>query len=352
MPISDQPFGQLPDGSAVTRYTLFNGNLQACILNYGGILQSLQVPDRNGKLADIVLGFDSLEPYLDEHPYFGALIGRYANRIADGKFSLDGKDYQLSCNNGPNHLHGGNQGFDRKLWEAEARESEQGPQLILRYLSPDGEEGYPGNLQVEVTYTLTEQALKIDYLATTDAPTILNLTNHAYFNLAGRGTILDHEIRLYADDYLPVDEHLIPEEFSAWVAGTAMDLRELKPIREYLQQRDSQIERANGGFDHCWILVRRPAKDGFAAELVDPGSGRSLCVYTTQPGIQFYTGNFLDGTLTGKNGSRYEKHAGLCLETQHYPDSPNHLAFPSTVLQPGESFRQSTTYQLASRLRF
>lgn len=345
MPISDQPFGQLRDGRDVTRYTLSNGNLQACILNYGGILQSLQVPDRKGNLADVLLGFDTLEPYIDEHPYFGALIGRYANRIAEGKFSLNGKNYLLACNNGPNHLHGGNQGFDRKLWEAEARDSEQGPQLILRYLSPDGEEGYPGNLHVEVTYTLTELALKIDYLATTDAPTILNLTNHAYFNLAGRGTILDHEIRLYADDYLPVDEHLIPEEFSAWVAGTAMDLRERKPIREYLQQQDIQIERANGGFDHCWILVRRPAKDGFAAELVDPGSGRCMCVYTTQPGIQFYTGNFLDGTLTGKNRATYEKHAGLCLETQHYPDSPNHMAFPSAVLQPGETFRQSTSYE-------
>lgn len=345
MPVSDQPFGQLPDGRDVTRYILADGNLQACILNFGGILQSLQVPDRNGQLADVVLGFDTLEPYLDEHPYFGALIGRYANRIAGGRFSLNGKNYQLACNNGPNHLHGGKQGFDRKLWEAEARESEQGSQLVLRYLSPDGEEGYPGNLQVEVTYTLTSQALRIDYLATTDAPTILNLTNHAYFNLAGHGTILDHEIRLYADDYLPVNEHLIPEEFSAWVAGTAMDVRELKPIREYLQQQDIQIERANGGFDHCWIRVRRPDKDGFAAELVDPHSGRCMCVYTSQPGIQLYTGNFLDGTLTGKNGVAYDKHAGLCLETQHYPDSPNHMAFPSTVLQPGETYRQSTTYQ-------
>lgn len=349
MPISLHPFGQLPDDRAVTRYTLTQGKLEACILDYGGILQSLRVPDRDGKPADIVLGFDTLEPYLAEHPYFGALIGRYANRIAEGKFNLEGKSYQLACNNRPNHLHGGNEGFDKKLWEAEARESEQGPQLVLRYLSADGEEGYPGNLQVEVTYTLTAQALTIDYLATTDTPTIINLTNHAYFNLAGSGTILDHEISLYADDYLPVDEHLIPEEFSAWVAGTAMDLRELKPIREYLQKEDEQIARANGGFDHCWIRVRRPHKDGFVAELVEPRSGRSLQVYTTQPGIQFYTGNFLDGSLTGKHGELYRKHAGLCLETQHYPDSPNHPAFPSTVLNPGETYRQSTTYRFDIR---
>jgi aldose 1-epimerase len=346
MPVSEQSFGQLPDGRQVSRYTLTNGGLEAHILNYGGILQSLHVPDRDGNLADVVLGFDTMQPYLNEHPYFGALIGRYANRIAEGRFSLEGKAYQLACNNGRNHLHGGNTGFDKRLWEAETRESEQGPQLVLRYLSPDGEEGYPGNLQVQVTYALTaDQALQIDYEAITDAPTILNLTNHAYFNLAGCGAILDHEIALYADDYLPVDEHLIPQAFSAWVAGTAMDLRELKPIREYLQKQDEQITRAAGGFDHCWIRVREPDKHGFAAELLDPGSGRNLCVYTTQPGIQFYTGNFLDGSLTGKNGMCYDKHAGLCLETQHYPDSPNHLAFPSTVLQPGEIYRQSTTYR-------
>jgi aldose 1-epimerase len=347
MPVSGQPFGQLADGRPVTRYTLTNGNLQTCILDYGGILQSLQVPDRDGRLADVVLGFDSLQPYLGEHPYFGALVGRYANRIANGKFSLNGKSYQLACNDGPHHLHGGDAGFDRKLWETEARESDEGPQLTLRHLSPDGEEGYPGNLQVTVTYTLRGQALEIDYIATTDAPTIINLTSHAYFNLAGSGTILDHRIALYADDYLPVDEHLIPEEFSAWVAGTAMDLRELKPICEYLEKQDEQIARANGGFDHCWILVRKPDKHGFAAELTDPGSGRRLCVYTTQPGIQFYTGNFLDGSITGKHGVRYEKHAGLCLETQHYPDSPNHLAFPSTVLQPGETYRHNTTYRFS-----
>lgn len=352
MPISSEPFGKLADGRPVERYTLSHAGLTACILDYGGILQALQVPDRHGNLADVVLGFDTLQPYLDEHPYFGALIGRYANRIANGKFSLNGKTYQLACNNGPNHLHGGIEGFDKRLWEAEMRESEPGPQLVLRYLSPDGEEGYPGNLQVQVTYTLTaEQALQIDYQATTDAPTILNLTNHAYFNLAGCGTILDHKIALYADDYLPVNAHLIPNEFSAWVAGTAMDLRELKPIREYLQKQDEQIARAAGGFDHCWILVRKPDKNGFAAELVEPGSGRSMSVYTTQPGIQFYTGNFLDGSLTGKNGARYEKHAGLCLETQHYPDSPNHMAFPSTVLQPGETYRHSTTYRFGIRDR-
>jgi aldose 1-epimerase len=350
MPIACENFGQLHDGRPVKRYTLTHAGVEACILDYGGILQALRVPDRQGNLSDVVLGFDTLQPYLDEHPYFGALIGRYANRIAEGRFNLNGKTYQLACNNGRHHLHGGYAGFDKQLWESEASESEQGPQLVLRYLSPDGEEGYPGNLQVQVTYTLSAaQALQIDYEATTDAPTILNLTNHAYFNLAGNGTILDHEIALYADDYLPVDEHLIPQDFSAWVAGTAMDLRELKPIREYLQKQDEQITRASGGFDHCWIRVREPDKQGFIAELVDPASGRSLCIYTTQPGIQFYTGNFLDGTLTGKNGARYDKHAGLCLETQHYPDSPNHLAFPSTILQPGETYRQTTTYRFGIR---
>lgn len=346
MPVSTQPFGELPDGRLVNGHTLTNAGLEARILDYGGILQSLLVPDVNGNFTDVVLGFDTLPPYLDEHPYFGALIGRYANRISNGQFNLNEKNYQLACNNGPNHLHGGNEGFDKKLWEAATKDSEQGPQLVLRYLSPDGEEGYPGNLQIEVTYTLTpDNALQIDYLATTDAPTILNLTNHTYFNLAGLGTILDHEIALYADDYLPVDENLIPQDYSAWVAGTAMDLRQLAPIHQHLEKQDEQIERAAGGFDHCWIRVRDPDKQGFIAELVERQSGRSLKVYTTQPGIQFYTGNFLDGTLVGKNGDRYEKYAGLCLETQHYPDSPNHLGFPSTLLQPGETYRQSTTYR-------
>ena len=348
MSISSQPFGRLADGRTVHCHTLAHGGLEARILDYGGIVQSLLVPDRHGNLADVVLGFDTLEPYLQEHPYFGALVGRYANRIARGKFSLNGKDYQLACNNGPNHLHGGNHGFDKKLWDTETRGSESGPQLVLRYLSPDGEEGYPGNLQVEVTYTLTaDRALQIVYSATTDAPTILNLTNHTYFNLAGGGSILDHEIALYADDYLPVDENLIPQEFSAWVAGTAMDLRQRAPIGQYLERDDEQLTRAAGGFDHCWVRVRDADKHGFVAELFEPQSGRRMCVYTTQPGIQCYTANFLDGTLTGKSGKPYEKHAGLCLETQHYPDSPNHVGFPSTLLQPGEAYRQSTTYRFS-----
>jgi len=351
--MSSQPFGQLPDGRTVHCHSLLHAGLEVRILDYGGIVQSLFVPDRNGNQTDVVLGFDTLQPYLDEHPYFGALVGRYANRIAKGKFSLNGKDYQLACNNGPNHLHGGIEGFDKKLWDAETRESEtaeseHGPQLILRYLSPDGEEGYPGNLQVEVTYTLTSDgALQIDYLATTDAPTILNLTNHSYFNLAGHGSIRDHEIALYADDYLPVDENLIPHEYTAWVAGTVMDLRQRAPIRQHLETRDEQIIRAAGGFDHCWIRVRDRDKHGFVAELIEPESGRCMRVYTTQPGIQFYTGNFLDGTLAGKKGVRYEKHAGLCLETQHYPNSPNRIGFPSTLLQPGETYRQSTSYRFS-----
>ena len=350
MPISTNPFGQLPDGHSVECHTLKNAQgMEARILTYGGILQSLLVPDRDGNLADVVLGFDTLEPYLGEHPYFGALIGRYANRIAKGEFTLDNLTYDLACNNGPNHLHGGNAGFDKKLWQAEPRESVDGVQLTLRYCSPDGEEGYPGNLQVEVTYTLTPRnELKLDYQAVTDAPTIINLTNHAYFNLAGHGSgyrsILDHEIRLFADDYLPVDENLIPIGESEWVAGTAMDLREMAPIDRYFSEPNEQMQRASGGYDHCWILVRNPDLGGFAAKLVDSASGRKLCVYTTQPGLQFYTGNFLDGTLVGKHGVRYEKYDGLCLETQHFPDSPNQDRFPATELRPGATYRQSTTY--------
>jgi aldose 1-epimerase len=348
MSIIRTPFGMLPDGRTVDCFTLSDaGGMEARILTYGGILQSLQVPDRNGKLADVVLGFGSLAPYLDEHPYFGALIGRYANRIARGRFSLNGKTYTLACNNGPNHLHGGIAGFDKKLWDAEAHHTTQGPQLILRYRSADGEEGYPGNLQTSVTYTLASlNELRIDYHATTDDTTVINLTNHAYFNLAGHGSILQHEIYLAADFYLPVDKNLIPLSVSEPVAETPMDLREPIEIGTHFGKPHEQIVRASGGYDHCWMLNKHRA-DGPAAEVTESASGRRLRVYTTQPGVQFYTGNFLDGTLTGKNGSRYEKYSGFCLETQHFPDSPNHPAFPSTVLEPGEIYQHSTIYQFS-----
>lgn len=349
MSINRKPFGILPDGRGVDCYTLTGVNgVEARILTYGGILQSLYTPDRDGRLADVVLGFDSLGPYLDEHPYFGALIGRYANRIARGRFSLNGKSYVLACNNGPNHLHGGIEGFDKKLWTAETHHTTQGAQLVLHYSSADGEEGYPGNLQVSVTYTLTSQnALRIDYHATTDDTTVLNLTNHAYFNLAGHGSILGHEVRLAADFYLPVDKNLIPQSVSAPVDESQMNLREFIPIGTHFQHPEEQIRLASGGYDHCWMLNRNMDADGPAAEVVEPSSGRKMLIYTTQPGMQFYTGNFLDGTLIGKRGVVYQKYAGFCLETQHFPDSPNHPAFPSTVLEPGEIYQHSTIYQFA-----
>lgn len=347
MPVSKAPFGHTHDGQAVDCYTLSNeSGMEARIMTYGGILQSLRMPDSRGAIDDIVLGFDSLEPYLEDHPYFGALVGRYANRIARGRFRLGKKEYQLACNNGANHLHGGVDGFDRKLWLAHVPVSAAGQQLTLRCHSADGDEFYPGDLQVEVSYTLTQDnELKLEYRARSDAPTIVNLTHHAYFNLAGHGTVLDHELQLAAERFLPVDKHLIPTGELAEVAGTCMDFRELRPIGMSMPAEDAQLKLAAGGFDHCWALNNKTSACTFAAELREPTSGRRMQVYTTQPGIQFYSGNFLDGTLQGRQGEHYRKHAGLCLETQHYPDSPNQPAFPSTVLMPGEVYEQTTIYK-------
>jgi aldose 1-epimerase len=347
MAVSKTPFGSTHDGQPVDCYTLANeSGVEARIMTYGGTLLSLRVPDRHGQTGDVVLGFATLAPYLEDHPYFGAIIGRYANRIARGHFQLNHNEYQLACNNGRNHLHGGVEGFDRKVWLAHVPVSAAGPQLILRCHSADGDEGYPGNLQVEVSYTLTQAGeLKIDYRAKTDAPTIVNLTNHAYFNLDGGSTVLDHRLKILAERYLPVDRYLIPTGELADVTGSCMDFRQPRSIGSAMQGSDEQLELAEGGYDHCWALNNKTGDCTLAAEVHSPASGRRMRVHTTQPGIQVYSGNFLDGTLVGKAGEAYAKHAGLCLETQHFPDSPNQPAFPSAVLMPAETYQHTTIYQ-------
>ena len=343
-------FGKTTDGTEVQLFTLANAHgLKATITNFGGTLTSLMVPDKDGKMGDVILGFDNVSGYQSaafrkSTPYFGALIGRYGNRIAKGKFMLDGKAYQLPTNNGANSLHGGKVGFDQRVWEATPGTSPAGPTLILKYLSKDGEEGYPGNLTVTVVYTLTnDDALQIDYTATTDKATVVNLTNHAYFNLShGVGKdILDHEVTLPADRYNVVDAGLIPTGELKPVKGTPFDLTTPHAIGE----RSAQVP---GGYDHTWIRNTATGQHS-AATVHDPASGRTMEVTTDQPGIQFYTGNFLDGTLTGKNGTVYGKHAGFCLETQHFPDSPNQPKFPSTVLKPGETFHSVSSYKFGVR---
>lgn len=342
MTISSESFGRIGD-SEVSLFTLRNGNgMEAKITNYGGIVISLTVPDANGEPVDVVLGFDSLQPYLDGHPYFGAIVGRYANRIANGEFVLEGKPYKLARNNGNNHLHGGLEGFDKKVWEARTiqRPSETG--VELRCLSRDGEEGYPGSLKVFVTYALTDRnELKIDYLAYSDAVTVVNLTHHGYFNLHGQGNgdILDHELMILADRYTPVNEQLIPTGDLEEVAGGPMDFRTSKKVgRDFAQ--------VPGGFDHNFVLNKRDSAT-VAARLHSPETGIVMEVFTDQPGIQFYSGNFLDGSLTGKNGKKYEQHFALCLETQHFPDSPNQPGFPLTILRPDEKFESQTVYRFS-----
>jgi aldose 1-epimerase len=348
--ISKMPFGKLPDGTQVTLYTLTNGRVTARITDYGGIVTELHAPDKAGKTADVVLGFDTLEGYLAGHPYFGAITGRYANRIAGGKFALEGKTYSLAVNNGPNSLHGGLKGFDKVMWKAEELATPDGPALKLTRTSPDGEEGYPGALTVTVTYTVTnDDALKIDYVAVTDAPTVLNLTNHSYFNLAGpsAGKILDHELTIAADKVTAVDGDLIPTGVLADVKGTPLDFD--KPTA--LGSSIAQIPGEPGGYDHNYVL--RDYKPGrkspaFAARVKDPKSGRVMTVLTTEPGVQLYTANFLDGSLKGKGGVVYDKNRAFCLETQHWPDSPNHPAFPTTRLNPGETYTQTTVYKFSA----
>lgn len=350
MTITSQPFGETADGALIERYTLTNLNgLEAEIMTYGGTLLALRVPDRAGEFGDIVLGFDTLEPYLADHPFFGALVGRFCNRIADAQFTLNGTTYPLARNDGVNHLHGGPHGLHRAIWRASERRSEAGPSLALHYLSRDGEEGYPGNLSVDVVYTLTEQnALRIDYSATTDRDTVINLTNHAYFNLTGGADILDHEIQLDGTRFLPIDETLIPIGELRPVQDTPMDFTISTMIGDRITAADEQVRRGQG-YDHTWVLDKPADALGHAARVYTPVNGRALDVSTTAPGVQFYSGNMLDGSLAGKAGMIYTRNSGLCLETQHFPDSPNQPQFPSTVLRPGETYRQSTIFQFSVR---
>jgi len=349
--IGKSAFGTTPDGESVDLYTLRNDQgMEVTIMTYGGIITSLKTPDKAGVSKDVVLGFPTLAQYLESSPYFGALIGRYGNRIANGKFTLDGKTYALAKNDGPNHLHGGNKGFDKVVWNASERPGQNSATLVLARLSADGEEGYPGNLHVKVTYTLNQDnSLDIRYEARTDQKTVINLTNHSYFNLSGdfSSTILDHVLQIPADSYLPVDAGLIPTGEIQPVTGTPFDFREPKKIGEDINAVNEQLKRGMG-FDHCWVLNKQDGEMALAARVYEPGSGRVLEVYTTEPGIQFYTGNFLDGTLTAKNGGTYARRSGFCLETEHFPDSPNQKEFPSVVLNPGDQYVSRTTFKFST----
>ena len=338
--IQRSDFGRLPDGRTPSLFSLTNPNgLIARISNYGTILTELHVPDRQGRLADVVLGFDNLDQYLQGHPYFGCTVGRVANRIAQGKFSLDGQLYSLALNNGPNHLHGGLKGFDKVLWHAEPQPRQS---VKFTYASADGEEGYPGRLEVTVVITLTDSdELRIDYTALTDRPTPVNLTNHSYFNLAGSGDILNHELMLAADGYTPTDATLIPTGEIKAVQRTPMDFRAPEPIGS----RIAQLEGDEPGYDSNYVINGGGSSLTLAARVLEPGSGRVMEVRTTQPGVQLYTANYLDGSLTGKRGFVYQRHTGFCLETQHYPDSVNRPNFPSCILRPGQTYRHSTVHK-------
>jgi aldose 1-epimerase len=348
--VQKSPYGMTADGTAVDLYTLTNRNgVEAKITNYGGIVVSLKVPDRKGIMGDVVLGFDSLSSYTTNNPFFGCLVGRYGNRIAKGAFKLEGVKYTLVKNNGPNHLHGGLKGFDKVVWNAEPVPEPGIAALKLTYLSKDGEEGYPGNLDVTVVYTLTDSnALKIDYSAVTDRPTPCNLTNHSYFNLsAGAASdILGTELTIFADRMTPVDKTLIPTGEFRPVEGTAFDFREPVKIGARIDAAEEQMQ-FGGGYDHNFVLNGEAGSLRPAAVASDSASGRVMELFTTEPGVQFYTGNFLDGSAIGKNGAVYAKRSGFCLETQHFPDSPNHPEFPSTILNPGETYKTTTVYKFS-----
>ncbi|MCW1093804.1 galactose mutarotase [Streptomyces sp. RS2] len=340
-------FGKLADGTKVYRWSLENGGTRMKVLSYGGVVQSLEIPDRRGRYANVSLGFDNLDDYVARSPHFGALIGRYGNRIAKGRFTLDGKQYQLSVNDGENSLHGGALGFDYRVWDVEPFTHGSDTGLVLHYTSVDGEMGYPGTLKAKVTYTLTRRGdWRIDYEATTDKATVVNLTSHVYWNLAGEGsgTIEDHELSIAASRFTPTDAGLIPTGELARVSGTPFDFRRAKPIGRDIRDAHPQLVTAKG-FDHNWVLDKgitdRPEH---IATLRENASGRTLRIATDQPGLQFYSGNFLDGTLTGTGGSLYRQGDALCLETQHFPDSPNQPSFPSTVLRAGETYRTSTVH--------
>jgi aldose 1-epimerase len=344
------PFGKAPDGTPVDIYTLRNSKgVEARICTYGGIVVSLKVPDQNGKFGDVVLGYDTLDGYLKSSPYFGALVGRYGNRIAGGRFTLEGKTYTLATNNGPNALHGGIKGFDKVVWEAMQIASDRGPALELRYVSKDGEEGYPGNLKVTALYTLTDKnELRLDYTATTDKTTVLSLTHHSYFNLAGAGDVLNHEVMIAADKFTPVDANLIPTGELRPVKGTPLDFTKPMKIGARINSDDEQI-KLGGGYDHNYVLKKPAGKLALAARVSEPTTGRVLEVFTTEPGMQFYTANFLDGSITGKGGWVYKKRHAFCMEPQHFPDSPNHPQFPSCVLKPGETYQNTIIYKFSVR---
>jgi len=347
--VKRERFGALPDGRTVDAFTLTNARGVAVrAITYGGIITSILVPDRNGHAGDIVLGYDSLAGYLKASPYFGAIIGRYGNRIANARFTLDGKTYHLPANDGKNSLHGGTVGFDKVVWDAQPLPPDSGAGIVLSHTSPSGDQGYPGALTVHVTYRLTDRnELIVDYEATTDAPTPVNLTQHSYFDLAGAGAgdILGHWLTISADSFTPIDSTLIPTGKLAPVAGTPFDFRSATPIGARINTADEQLKRGRG-YDHNFVLNGSPSLDHLvhAAHVLEPGSGRTLDVYTSEPGIQFYSGNFLDGTITGKAGRVYGHRFGFCLETQHYPDSPNQRAFPSTILRPGRTYRSRTIF--------
>jgi aldose 1-epimerase len=340
-----------PDGTPVDLYTLRNEKgMRVQATNYGAIIVSLVVPDRDGTPGDVVLGFDTLEEYLDHSPYFGCIVGRYANRIAGGRFALDGVEYELARNDGPNHLHGGVQGFDKRVWDAEALGTDGEPSLKLTYTSPDGEEGYPGALTATVLYTVTDDnTLAIEYTATTDQATIVNLTNHSYLHLAGAGSgdILSHELLINARQFTPVNEALIPTGELSDVSGTPFDFRQLTRVGARIEAENEQLQRG-GGYDHNWVVNGQPGTKRLAARAYEPMTGRMLEVHTTEPGIQFYAGNMMPPQIEGKDGQVYVRRGGFCLETQHYPDSPNHPEFPSSVLRPGDTYHTVTTFAFSA----
>jgi aldose 1-epimerase len=346
--IERSTFGRLPDGRDVDQFTLHDGTVTLRAIALGGIIAGIRAPDRDGGLDDIVLGHDSVDGYLRHNQYFGALIGRYANRIAAGRFALGSEVHQLTTNDGANHLHGGLIGFDKALWAVEPFESGTGVGLAFTHVSPDGDQGYPGRLDARVTYTLAEAALTVDYHATTDRATVVNMTQHSYFNLGGSRSenILHHELMINADHFTPVDRELIPLGTVEQVAGGPFDFRAMRRIVSRIQEPNQQLEFA-GGYDHNFVLSRARGAEalGLAGRLVEPRCGRVLEVWTTEPGVQFYSGNFLNGTIRGRGGRRYGHRAALCLETQHFPDSPNHPDFPSTELHPNETYRSRTVFR-------
>ena len=349
--VKKESFGTLPDGTSVDLYTITNAQgMEIRATNYGGIVVSLRVPDKKGNLDDIALGFDDLKGYLANTPYFGAIIGRYGNRIAKGKFTLDGKEYTLARNNGPNSIHGGLKGFNQVAWQAEPFQSPVGVGIILSYTSKDGEEGYPGNLKTKVTYTLTgKNEWIIDYEAVTDKATPVNLTEHTYFNLAGegKGDVLGHILQLNASRFTPVDQNLIPTGELRPVKSTPLDFTQPTAIGARIDADYEQL-RLGRGYDHNFVVDRKDSDPVLAARVGEPTSGRVLEVYTTEPGVQLYTGNFLDGTITGKGGHVYKQRFGFCLESQHFPDSPNHPDFPTTILRPGRTYHSRTIYKMSA----